>query len=150
MTKATALVLMILAVVVACGGSSDDEGSLLKGVPAADIDGSTNSTKLEAAPGDANPGIDAETAEEKALAGHSGRVLETVLVYYTDLVREPPTPVLAWAVNYDRSGTAPFPPLGCGNNCPSPYELIYQFVLIDALSGEFITSANASGPVSTP
>lgn len=153
MTKITLLlaIAFTFAIVVACQSTDEDDGSLLHGVPTADIDGSTGSLKLEPAPGDAKPSIDSETAEQLAKDGaRSGDVLETVLVNYTDLAKEPPTTVLAWAVNFEPGTVNAAPPMGCGSNCPTGAITIYDFALIDAQTGEFILSANVSGPPPTP
>jgi hypothetical protein len=143
-----AALFFVVGVTMACaGGSEDVSGSLLQGVPTSDIDGSINSMKLEAAPSDANPAIDAREASQLATnAAHYGEILETVLVNYTDLVKEPATPVLAWVVNFKPSPENAAPPLGCGSNCPTEIVTIYDFVLIDAQTGAFLTAANVSGP----
>lgn len=150
MHKVLAATIVAIAASFACGGDDTPnhaDGSLLAGVPNSEINGSTNSMKLEAAPDGASPAVDSHAAEETARANQQGNgdILETVLLNYTDLVKEPPTPRLVWAVNFDPATVVGVPPMGCMDNCPSQTYVVYSFVLIDANTGEFIVAAETSG-----
>ena len=152
-----ALVIVASITLAGCGGSEEavqtptpTSGSLLTGVPKADIDGSRNSGKMERAAPNASPAVNADAAIRTAKSQQpNANVLQTVLIDYTNLVQPSPAPRLVWVVNFDPITVAPFPPGGCMTNCPREDQLRtdWFYVLIDANSGEFINSASATSVV---
>jgi hypothetical protein len=120
-----AVIMMVGALAAACGNSTDalptptaSPGQLLTGIPNNQIDGSTNSDRMELAAQDASPGVSADAAVRTAkMQQANASVLQTVLIDYTNLVQPSPSTHLAWVVNFDPATVVPIPPDGCMTNC---------------------------------
>jgi hypothetical protein len=145
------------ALAVACDGTGEvlstptaSPAQLLSGIPNSEIDGSTNSDRMELAALDASPGVSADAAVRTAkMQQPNASVLQTVLIDYTNLVQPSPSTRLAWVVNFDPATVVPIPPGGCMTNCPREDQLRQDwfYVLIDANTSEVIHSEGATSVV---
>jgi hypothetical protein len=161
MVRLWALSLLAAATLAATACSGEEEvtttitppptpASLLRNVPANEIDGSTGSEKFEAAPAGASPAVGLEAAMSKVSAQAQGAdVLEMVLLNQIDLLNDPPDPPkLVWVGNLD-PGEYPveiFGPSCHPETCAprgTPHTL-YAYVVIDATTGEFLHSASSA------
>ncbi len=139
-----------------CGGSDDGASPtavyLLQHVPKSEIDGTISSTRFEPAPANAHPAISARLAALQVPSDQQDKILETVLVSYTDLVAETPAPRLVWVVNFNPAEIAVGIPGGCFPPCrtASDSHAVYSYVVVDATTGEALFSARKDCCVETP
>lgn len=145
---AIAVVAAVLAFTLTVGGST--QGTLLDGVDAKELEGSS----IHILDPVGEPSITAEEAISRAKIGarSDARANETVLVRLVNDTGEPPWDNLSWAVNWDPQSVSEYPASGGPGHPGTPRPRVcygppgYSVTFIDAMTGDFLFSMQASGP----
>ncbi|MEO8456890.1 MAG: hypothetical protein ABI559_03655 [Chloroflexota bacterium] len=163
MMKVTLVLLLplIAALGLACSGDDDKPPttatpvptptSLIPGVPASAIDGSTGSEDFQPAPSGVNPAIGEEAARSQAqsnLAG-DGEIVQMILLNSIDHLHQPANPpTLVWVADLAPESVTSLANGGgvCEAPCATQGEVRtdYAYVVIDATTGAFLHEAVSS------